>query len=159
MRKLIALPALLLCLTARGEEPPGDAPERAGRSEPARAAAATREPVAIPPRPPPVQRFWLFPELEPLPPPPLDLGREEGNKRLFHQPGDPDSLFTFGEATPEGELRLKAAIEVNDIVLKALPPDFRIDPSDTHLRAAGSFSALDSHGRPYQLRLGARLVW
>ena len=148
MRKALALAALVSCLPVRGEEAPKDVP----------VASPTVE--AQPLRPPLIQRFQLFPDAMPATPPLLDRGAgDEGVKRLFHQTGDPDSLFTFGNATPEGELRLKAAFEVNDIILKALPPDLRVDPSDTRPRSAGSFSALDARGRPYQLRLGARLVW
>jgi hypothetical protein len=80
--------------------------------------------------------------------------------RLFHEAGDPDSLFTFfGSGGKHGELRLRAALELNDIVLRAMTPDPRMDRSDTRPRAAGDFRALDAAGRPYQLRLGARLVW
>lgn len=80
-------------------------------------------------------------------------------KRLFHQPGDPDSLFTTGSPTPQGKLRLQAAVEVNDVVLRALAPDLRVDPTDTRFRPAGDYRALDAAGRPYQFRLGAKLVW
>jgi hypothetical protein len=155
MRKLIAPLALACCLPILGQEPPKAVP--AG-SELAR--APTELPTPRIPRAALWQRFWLFPELAPAPPPALELpAADQVNKRLFHQIGDPDSLFTFGGATPEGELRLKAAVELNDIILKALPPDLHVDPTDTRFRSAGSFSALDAHGRPYQLRLGARLVW
>jgi len=155
MWKAIALLALVGCLPAFAEEASTVAP--AAASAPAPAAPT---PAVSPALPPLIERFRLFPELALPPRPPLDLSpAEEGSKRLLHQTGDPDSLFTFGDATPEGELRLKAAIEVNEIILKALPPDLRVDPSDTRPRSAGSFSALDARGRPYQLRLGARLVW
>ena len=82
-----------------------------------------------------------------------------GDVRLFHQAGDPDSLFTLGGPSPGGELRLRAAFEVNDLVLRAMAPDIRVTPGDTRQRAAGDYRALDSMGRPYQLRLGARFVW
>ena len=81
-------------------------------------------------------------------------------KRLFHSAGDPDSLFTFGGGpTPRGDLHLRAAFELNDVVLHSIAPDPRVDPSDTRLRSPGDYRALDASGRPYQLRLGARLVW
>ena len=89
----------------------------------------------------------------------LDLSGLPEDKRLFHQQGDPDSLFTLGDPTPEGQVRLKAAIELNEIFLKAIPPDASQGRGDTRPRAAGSFLPLDGSGRPYQLRLGARLVW
>lgn len=78
---------------------------------------------------------------------------------MLHQPGDPDSLFTLGDSTPGGEVHLKAAIELNEIFLKAVPPDASLGLGSTRPRAAGSFLPLDGSGRPYQLRLGARLVW
>lgn len=114
--------------------------------------------TSLAPRPPLLQRFRLF-SLEPLPTPVLDLSGLPEDKRLFHQQGDPDSLFTIGEPTPGGQVRLTAAIEVNEIFLKAIPPDARVGSPDTRPRAAGSFLPLDASGRPYQLRLGARLVW
>jgi len=105
-----------------------------------------------------VARFTLFPEMS-VPPPRALVELEARNERLFHSAGDPDSLFTFGGPTPHGKLRLKAAFEVNDIVLKAIAPDLRIDPASTRPRSGGDYQALDAGGRPYQLRLGARLVW
>jgi hypothetical protein len=80
-------------------------------------------------------------------------------KRLLHQPGDPDSLFTIGSPTPQGELRFQAAVEINEVVLRALAPDLRVDPTDTRFRSAGDYRALDATGRPYQFRLGAKFVW
>ncbi len=110
------------------------------------------------PRPPLVERFRLF-SLTLLPLPVLDLSGLPEEKRLLHEPGDPDSLFTLGDPTPEGQVHLKAAIEVNEIHLKAIPPDASQGLGETRPRAAGSFLPLDASGRPYQLRLGARLVW
>jgi len=122
-------------------------------------ALQTDSPAPSPaPRPPLLQRFRLF-SLESLPTPILDLSGLPDEKRLFHQQGDPDSLFTLGDPTPGGEVHLKAAIEVNELFLKAIPPDARAGSADTRPRAAGSFLPLDGSGRPYQLRLGARLVW
>jgi hypothetical protein len=97
--------------------------------------------------------------LTPLPLPVLDLSDLPEEKRLFHQSGDPDSLFTLGDPTPGGQVHLTAAIELNEIFLKAVPPDATLGLRDTRPRAAGSFLPLDGSGRPYQLRLGARLVW
>ena len=48
---------------------------------------------------------------------------------------------------------------MNEIFLKAIPPDPLVSANDTRPRAAGSFLPFDTQGRPYQLRLGARLVW
>jgi hypothetical protein len=113
---------------------------------------------ATPLRPPPVEQFRLF-SLAPLPLPVFDLSGLPEEKRLFHHQGDPDSLFTLGDATPGGQVSLKPAIELNEIFLKAIPPDASQGFGDTRPRAAGSFLPLDGSGRPYQLRLGARLVW
>ena len=89
----------------------------------------------------------------------LGLSSLPDEKRLFHQQGDPDSMFTLGDSTPGGEVHLRAAIEVNELFLKAIPPDAGLGSTDTRPRAAGSFLPFDGSGRPYQLRLGARLVW
>jgi hypothetical protein len=125
-----------------------------------------QEPVPVPvPAPAPtaaptprfvIERFRLFPSLAATR---LDLTLPTPPPRAFHQQGDPDSLFTFGGPTPDGEVRLKAAIEVNDVILRAITPDMRVDPSDTRFRSGGDYRALDARGRPYQFRLGARLVW
>jgi hypothetical protein len=131
----------------------------AGGAEPSTPPAApTPDAPDTLPRPPLVARFRLF-SLMPLPLPVLDLSGLPEEKRLFHQSGDPDSLFTLGDPTPGGQLHLKAAIEVNELFLKAIPPDASQSLGDTRPRAAGSFLPLDGSGRPYQLRLGARLVW
>ena len=121
-------------------------------------AAPGPDAPAVSPRPPLVEQFHLF-SLTQLPVPVVDLSGLPEDKRLFHQAGDPDSLFTFGDSTPEGEVHLKAAIELNEIHLKAIPPDASQGLGETRPRAAGSFLPLDVSGRPYQLRLGARLVW
>ncbi len=131
----------------------------AGGAEPsAPPAALVSDAPVLPPRPPLVERFRLF-SLDLLPLPVLDLSGLPEEKRPFHQSGDPDSLFTLGDSTPEGQVHLKAAIELNEIFLKAIPPDASLGLGDTRPRAAGSFLPLDGSGRPYQLRLGARLVW
>ncbi len=131
----------------------------AGGAEPSTGDAKAKNAApAAPLRPPLVEQFRLFP-VQLAPSPTLDLSGLPEEKRLFHQQGDPDSLFTLGDPTPGGQLHLKAAIEVNELFLKAIPPDGRVDPADTRPRAAGSFLPMDGSGRPYQLRLGARLVW
>ena len=142
--------ALIPAVAAGGAEP--STPQTTPPSAP------TPDAPAAPPRPPLVERFRLF-SLTPLPLPVLDLSGLPEEKRLFHQSGDPDSLFTLGDSTPEGQVHLKAAIELNEIFLKAIPPDASQGLGDTRPRAAGSFLPLDRSGRPYQLRLGARLVW
>jgi hypothetical protein len=68
-------------------------------------------------------------------------------------------MFTLGRPSPHGEVHLLAAVEVNEIFLKAIPPNPLVSASDTRPRSPGSVLPVDSQGRPYQLRLGARLVW
>jgi hypothetical protein len=120
---------------------------------------ASEAPAPVPFRRLLIERVTLFPELENRSDTRVRLTSELLQERAFHQAGDPDSLFTFGDPTPHGVLRLKAAFEVNDVVLRAIAPDLRVDSNDTRPRAAGDYRALDGNGRPYQLRLGARLVW
>lgn len=140
---------LLPVLAAGGAEPlAGDANENTVAPAP---LAASAPPLLV-------RQFRLFP-LELTPAPALELSGLPEEKRLLHQQGDPDSLFTLGDPTPEGQVHLKAAIEINELFLKAIPPDARVGSADTRPRAAGSFLPLDGSGRPYQLRLGARLVW
>jgi len=88
--------------------------------------------------------------------PELGVFSEESLIRL---PGDPDSVLTLGGPVPSGEPRLRFAIEVNEAVLKLIPPDPRVRADDTRSRAGGDWQPVDATGRPYQLRLGARLVW
>ena len=73
----------------------------------------------------------------------MDLPGASHDDRLLHQAVEPDSLLTLGTRTPGGEV----------------PPDPLMQGSSTRPRAAGSFLPVDTTGRPYQLRLGARLVW
>ena len=35
--------------------------------------------------------------------------------------GDPDSVFTFGKPSPQGEVRLLAVVDVNEIFLEGDP--------------------------------------
>ena len=89
---------------------------------------------------------------------PLELG-VFSDESLIRLPGDPDSVLTLGGPVPSGEPRIRFAIEVNEAVLKLIPPDLRVRPDDTRSRAGGDWQPVDATGRPYQLRLGARLVW
>src|SRR5450756_1879742 len=87
----------------------------AGGAEPSTPPAApTPDAPVAPPRPPLVERFRFF-SLTPLPLPVLDLSGLPDEKRLFHQQGDPDSLFTLGDPTPGGQVHLQAAIEINEL--------------------------------------------
>lgn len=128
-----------------------------GAAPPARGIHPSRGPAPEAPlRLPPREAFRLFPQVA------ADLRIDVSDlddRRLFHQAGDPDSLFTIGAATPQGRVHLRAAIELNEIFLKAIAPDPLVSSSDTRPRAAGSFLPFDGERRPYQLRLGARLVW
>ena len=78
---------------------------------------------------------------------------------LVRLPGDSDSVFTLGGPGPSGEPRVRLAVEVNEAVLRILAPDPRVESSDTRPRSGGDWKPIDSSGRPYQLRLGARIIW
>jgi len=103
--------------------------------------------------------FRLFSDLTSIPFLRLHGSARDPDPLHLRQPGDPDSVISPGAATPSREVSLKPAFEINDILLKAYAPDSFVSPGDNRLRSAGAFSPLDEHGRPYQLRLGARLVW
>ena len=143
---------LLALLLARAVAAQDDAVATARESD-AGAPAPPAARLKLPPR----ENFRLFQELAPAPR--VSMAGATEPQRLLHQQGDPDSLFTLGGPTPGGELHFKAAIEVNEAFLKVLPPDPNVQPNDTRPRAPGSFMPFDTQGRPYQLRLGARLVW
>jgi hypothetical protein len=103
--------------------------------------------------------FRLFPDLfEPIQPH-LDADVRPPETLRIRQPGDPDSMISPGRTGASNELRLLPTLEINDILLKAYRPDPTLEPNDNRFRAAGVFSPLDEHGRPYQFRFGARLVW
>ena len=142
---------LLLAATAAAED--DAAPSAPSAFEPGLARTNPAPRLHLPP----IETFRLFPQTEPEPR--VDLSGASGDHRLFHQAGDPDSVFTLGTPTPGGEVHLKASFEVNESFLKAIPPDPLMQGSSTRPRAAGSFLPVDTTGRPYQLRLGARLVW
>jgi hypothetical protein len=102
--------------------------------------------------------FRLFPDYSQPPPPRLDTNVRLPETLRIRQPGDPDSVVSPGAPGASHEIRFLPALEINDILLKAYTPDPTLSPNDNRFRAAGAFSPLD-HGRPYQFRLGARLVW
>lgn len=109
----------------------------------------------------PLRGFSLFPVYLPTAEAPRD-GRwsvDVATERLLHRAGDPDSVFSLGGEGPSGEARLAAAVEVNEALLRATAPDPRVSASDPRGRLTGTYLPLDSAGRPYQFRLGARLVW
>ena len=148
---------LLPALSAGGTEPStGDA--EVNTVAPAPLVNTVASAPAATSRPPLVQQFHLY-QLETISTPTLSVSGLPDEKRLFHQQGDPDSMFTLGDPTPGGEVHLQAAIEVNELFLKAIPRDASVGAADTRPRAAGSYLPLDGSGRPYQFRLGARLVW
>lgn len=78
---------------------------------------------------------------------------------LVRLPGDADSVLSLGGPGPSGQPRLRIAVEVNEVAPKLLPPDPQVDASDTRSRAGGDWKPIDAIGRPYQLRVGARLIW
>ena len=116
--------------------------------------AATSSP---PPTVPVVKVFQLFSGLTSLPFLRLPDLPKPPDRISIRQAGDPDTVISPGKATPSNELALKPALEINDILLKAYAPRALVESRE--IRSAGTFSPLDEHGRPYQLRLGARLVW
>lgn len=105
-------------------------------------------------------RFRLFP----APPaidkqkPSIDLDALAGES-LVRLAGDSDSVFTLGGPAPSGQPRLRLAVEVNEALLKVLAPDPAVDRNDPRGRIGGDWKPIDAAGRPYQLRLGARLIW
>lgn len=103
--------------------------------------------------------FQIIPDVPSASPPHIEGSAVPPETLHFRQPGDPDSVVSPGAPGASHELRLLPALEINDILLKAYKPDPTLGPMDNRLRAAGAFTALDEHGRPYQFRLGARLVW
>jgi hypothetical protein len=86
----------------------------------------------------------------------LDVVRTESFVRL---PGDADSVFSLGGPGPSGEPHFRLAVEVNEAALKLLTPDPKVEASDTRPRSGGDWKPIDSAGRPYQLRFGARIIW
>jgi hypothetical protein len=150
MRKGVSvLLALLFARAVAARD--GEAP---AAGEPGTAAqTASAAPLRLPPR----ETFRLF--KDPAPDPRVSLAGATEPRRLFHQAGDPDSLFTLGTPPPDREPHLLAVIDVNETFLKVLAPDPHVLPNDTRPRAPGSFLPFDTYSRPYQLRLGARLVW
>ena len=75
-------------------------------------------------------------------------------ERLLHEIGDPDSTLSVPGAKLGSSARLGLAVEVHDVVLKALTPSPLA--SVVEPRPKGDFHALDATGRPYQLSVGAQ---
>jgi len=123
------------------------------------AAAASADPHEET-RPPAPAKFQLFPAPPSmstvLPLSGLDGAKQESLLRL---PGDSDSVFTLGGPGPSGEPRVRLAVEVNEVVLKILAPDPKLDANDLRGRSGGDWKPIDATGRPYQLRFGARVIW
>lgn len=106
------------------------------------------------------QRFQLFaapPALETSTP--LAGFDPTKGESLVRLPGDSDSIFTLGGPGPSGEPRVRLAVEVNEAILRVLAPDPKVESSDQRGRSGGDWKPIDSSGRPYQLRLGARIIW
>ena len=121
-------------------------------------AAFAQSRIEVPSAPP--QQFRLFlapPALQASAPlAGLDAVKAESLVRL---PGDPDSVFSLGGPGPSGEPRFRLAVEVNEATLKLLAPDPKVESNDTRPRSGGDWKPIDSAGRPYQLRFGARIIW
>lgn len=74
----------------------------------------------------------------------------------FHERGDSDTLFTL-PAARAGRARVAAAIEVNDVIPRALVP-WAIACVDGP-RPAGDYQPVDALGHPRQARIAARVSW
>jgi len=122
------------------------------------ALAADAPPPSPAPAAPLIRLLQLFPDLS-APAIRLNTGARPSETLRIRQPGDPDSVVSPGSPGLSNEIRFLPALEINDILLKAYKPDPALGPADSRFRAAGAFCPLDEHGRPYQLRFGARLVW
>lgn len=147
---LAAVAFVATAFSGRADPPPGPGSHTGGAPAPGTVPLVL--PAALPVEPPsPASGTAGAPAGIPR------AGADHGS--AFRLPGDPDSVFSPGGPSPSGKLKLLAAVEVNDVVLKSITPDPTIAPSDTRTRAPGSWAPLDAAGRPYQLRLGARLVW
>lgn len=126
----------------------------------AAAAPALAEPK-VELRPAAPSLFRLFPDLEGAAAHAsfLEAADAVARESLLRLPGDSDSVLTLGGPAPSGVPRLRLAVEVNEAALKLLAPDPRVESADTRSRAGGDWKPIDAVGRPYQLRLGARLIW
>lgn len=97
----------------------------------------------------------LLPTLSPGPAV-LRSGPVDGSgRRILHVAGDPDGAFTFGSSTRSS--RLKAVVEVTDVLPRAIAPE--PDTGDDRPRAAGDYQPIDAAGHPRQLRVAARITW
>lgn len=123
------------------------------------ALAEEAPPPPSTPAAPVLHPFRLFPDLSHPPPPQLNANVRSPETLRIRQPGDSDSVISPGAPSASNEIRFLPALEINDILLKSYKPDPTLSPNDNRFRAAGAFSPLDASGRPYQFRLGARLVW
>jgi hypothetical protein len=130
-------------------------------SQPALAAPGPEPSAEARPAAAPASPFRLFAAPPALAPEPRPLSGLESQRleNLFRLPGDPDSVFSLGGPAPSGEPRVRLAVEVNEVLLKVLAPEPNVDPNDGKARTGGDWKPLDSAGRPYQLRFGARLIW
>ena len=122
------------------------------------APAIAQSAVEAPSEPPRPFRLFLAPPALQVPAPLAGLGALK-SESLVRLPGDADSVFTLGGPGPSGEPRLRLAVEVNEATLKVLSPDPKVEASDTRPRSGGDWKPIDSAGRPYQLRFGARIIW
>ena len=122
------------------------------------ASAIVPSPVEAPSAPSPLFRLFLAPPALQASAPLAGLGAVKAES-LVRLPGDPDSVFSLGGPGPSGEPHFRLAVEVNEATLKLLTPDPKVEASDTRPRSGGDWKPIDSAGRPYQLRFGARIIW
>ncbi len=122
------------------------------------AAAADLPPVQLAAGIPQRFRFFPAPPASDAAAPLAGLDPAKGQS-LVRLPGDADSVFSLGGPGPSGEPRVRFAVEVNEASLKLLAPDPKVDSTDTRPRPGGDWKPIDSAGRPYQLRFGARIIW
>ncbi|HYN41790.1 MAG TPA: hypothetical protein VE129_08440 [Thermoanaerobaculia bacterium] len=121
-------------------------------------AAAAQPRVEVPSTSPQQFRLFLAPPALQASAPLAGVGAVK-TESLVRLPGDPDSVFSLGGPGRSGEPQFRLAIEVNEATLKLLTPDPKVEASDTRPRSGGDWKPIDSAGRPYQLRFGARIIW
>jgi len=122
------------------------------RTSPSRSVAPIREAPAWQVF---ASRYGLAPRLRPGPVT-LDGSVDAAGRRLFHNQGDPDSLFTMGQVR-RGRVSVSAAFEMNDVVNRVVAPQPGV--GDDRPRSAGDWQPVDRLGNPRQLRFGARIAF
>lgn len=103
------------------------------------------------------ETYGLVPRFDPGP---VTFGgrMEPDGRRILHEAGDPDSLFSLG-GTEAGRFRVGAAIEINDVIPRLVAPEPESARAGDRPRVTGNYQSVDRLGNPRQLRVGARLKW